>query len=299
MPCYFPITAYQNSKGVYFRDTIDASEIRLPCGRCIGCRLERSRQWALRLTHEKRFHEHTSFITLTYDKDNLPSGGSLDLKHFQDFMKRLRKELAPKQIRFFHAGEYGEKYGRPHYHAIIFGESFSESIRNPDTSERGDRTWSSDLLSKLWTKGINRVGEVTFESCAYVARYCTKKITGPTAQKHYERVCQKTGEITSLRPEYATMSRRPGIGYAHFEKYHKEIYPHDFVISRGHRSKPPRFYDKHLEKIDPTLYLDIKDQRECALSLTPKEDRTPERLRVHEVVKKAQTGSLQRKYEIS
>lgn len=97
MPCYHPIDAWHSAKGVSFVPTIDAKDIRLPCGRCIGCRLERSRQWALRLTHEKRFHAESAFITLTYDENHLPEGGSLDLKHFQNFMKRLRFELSPKK----------------------------------------------------------------------------------------------------------------------------------------------------------------------------------------------------------
>lgn len=310
MPCYHPLDAWRTAKGVFFRDTPESCKIKLPCGRCIGCRLERSRQWALRLVHEKRFHEKSSFITLTYDETNLPKDGSLDVKHFQDFMKRLRFELAPKKIRFFHAGEYGEKNGRPHYHAIIFGEDFVSGGTDHKSSPRGDVTWVSPLLQKTWPKGINRVGQVTFESCAYVARYVTKKVTGyrdwvdahgrrrPGAKAHYERICEATGEITALKPEYATMSRRPGIGALHLEKFIKEIYPYDECVSRGHPSKPPKFYDKLLERYDPELYAEVKDQRECALMLAPKEDRTDERLAVRERVKLAQIGHLSRSYEI-
>lgn len=310
MPCYHPIDAWRTPKGVFFRDTPDASKMKLPCGRCIGCRLERSRQWAVRLVHEKRFHDRSSFITLTYDEAHLPKDGSLDLKHFQDFMKRLRFELAPRRIRFFHAGEYGEKRGRPHYHAIIFGEDFSADRLDIESSDRGDTTWCSPLLTKLWPKGMNRVGEVTFESCAYVARYVTKKVTGnrdwvdahgrrrPGAQAHYERICETSGEITNLKPEYATMSRRPGIGALHFEKYMTEIYPSDECVSRGHPSKPPKFYDKMLERFDPAMYLEVKDQRECALMLAPKTDKTDDRLAVRERVKLAQIGHLSRRYEI-
>lgn len=299
MPCYSPISAWRTAAGIYFRDTINATPLILPCGRCTGCRLERSRQWALRLTHEKRFHDSSAFITLTYDKEHLSKDGSLDLKHFQDFMKRLRFELAPKKIRFFHAGEYGEKFGRPHYHAIIFGEDFRADSIESDTSERGDTTWSSPLINRLWTKGINRVGTVTFESCAYVARYICKKVNGPLARSHYERICETTGEVFSLRPEYATMSRRPGIGKDHFIKYSREIYPHDVCVSRGHPSKPPKFYDKQLEKVDPVMYQQVKELRESALVESPIEERSPERLRVRHAVKMAQIGSLKRKYEIS
>lgn len=311
MPCYHPIDAWRSARGVSFVDTVDSSKIKLPCGRCIGCRLERSRQWAMRLVHEKRFHERSSFITLTYDEKHLPEDRSLNVKHFQDFMKRLRKEEGENRIRFFHAGEYGAKRGRPHYHAIIFGQDFRDERGEIESSPRGDITWRSPQLDRLWPFGLNRVGEVTFESCAYVARYVTKKISGSWNEnpakccdgahpdrRHYERICETTGEIFELKPEYATMSRRPGLGAAHLEKYLPEIYPADEVVCRGHPTKPPRFYDRQLEKMNPSLYAEMKDQRECALMLSPMKDRTPDRLRVREAVKLAQIGHLNRRYEI-
>lgn len=248
--------------------------------------------------HELRFHEHSAFITLTYDEEHLPEGGSLDVKHYQDFMKRLRKHCGYTKLRFYHAGEYGEKRGRPHYHAIIFGESFRDERLDVKVSDRGDETWSSPVLRRLWTAGGNRVGSVTFESCAYVARYITKKITGRDAARHYERIDPVTGEIFSLKPEYATMSRRPGIGALHFEKYCKEIFPEDVVVCRGVPSKPPKFYDRQLEKTDPEGYALLKDQREIALTLAPYKDRTPRRLAEREIVKMAQIGQLKREYEI-
>lgn len=238
-------------------------------------------------------------MTLTYADENLPKNGSLNLKHFQDFMKRFRKDVEPKKIRFFHAGEYGEKRGRPHYHAVIFGESFRDEVPlSRETSDRGDVTWLSVRLNRLWPHGLARVGSVTFESCAYVARYVTKKVTGPRAPSHYTRIDPVTGEIFDLKPEYATMSRRPGLGYPHLERYFNEIYPRDMCVSRGHPSKPPRFYDRMLEKLDPSLYAEVKDNRECALALSPSHDRTPERLAVRETVKLAQIGHLCRRYEI-
>lgn len=262
--------------------------------------------------HELRFHELSSFITLTYSEENLPKSGSLDVKVFQDFMKRFRKAIEPRKIRFFHAGEYGEKRGRPHYHAIIFGESFSCGrcvhtlplkcvycgAYKFDRSPRGDVTWLSPALDELWGFGLARIGAVTFESAAYVARYCTKKITGPRAGAHYERICEATGEIFSLKPEYATMSRRPGIGALHFDKFNSEIYPSDVVAVRGVLCKPPRFYDRMLEKHDPMAYALLKEEREFALTLSPSQDRTPRRLAEREVVKLAQVGQLSRRYEI-
>ena len=260
--------------------------------------MDRSRQWAVRLMHEKRFHEESSFLTLTYDDDHLPAHGSLNLKHFQDFMKRYRKRLGYKKLRFFHAGEYGEKLGRPHYHAIIFGDSLLEGATDIETTDRGDTTWRSPLLSELWPAGLNRVGRVTFESCAYVARYVTKKVSGNRAAGHYERFSESTGEVYELKPEYCTMSRRPGIGALHFQKFSSEIYPSDEVVSRGFKSKPPKFYDRLLEKSDPDMYERVKDDRECALTISPKFDRTPSRLTVRETVKLAELGQFKRRYEI-
>jgi hypothetical protein len=133
MPCYFPITAWRSKDGkneagkwpVVFKPTAGYldKELKLPCGRCIGCRLERSRQWAVRCVHEASLHEKNCFITLTYSPENLPKDGSLDVSHFQKFMKRFRKRFGPG-IRFFHCGEYGESLSRPHYHACIFGFDF-------------------------------------------------------------------------------------------------------------------------------------------------------------------------------
>jgi len=297
VPCYHPLDAWKSPSGVSFRIIPDSISIQLPCGNCIGCRLERSRQWALRLVHENRFHSSSSFITLTYSQSSLPSSGSLNLSHFQLFLKRLRSSVSPLRIRFFHSGEYGEKFGRPHYHAIIFGLDFFDSRVDVQVSPRGDTTWSSPQLSELWPHGLNRVGAVTFESCAYVARYVCKKVNGQRKQAHYERVLP-SGEIVDLKPEYATMSRRPGIGYPHLEKYLGDIFPSDECVSRGFPSKPPKFYLRSLEKLDPALYRLVKDNRECALSIAPKFDLTRDRLEVREAVKQAQIGSLKRNYEI-
>lgn len=298
MPCYHPISAWHSAKGVFFHDTLDSVQIKLPCGRCIGCKLERSRQWAVRLIHENSYHDQSAFVTLTYSDGHLPRDGSLNVKHFQDFMKRFRKEVYPLKIRFFHAGEYGDKRGRPHYHAIIFGFDFLTDRYDEEVSDRGDKTWSSRVLDRLWPFGLNRVGSVTFESCAYVARYITKKITGRNANSHYQRICEATGEVFDLKPEYCTMSRRPGIGAVHFKHYASEIYPNDEVISRGRLSKPPKFYDKLLEKSDPSLYAIVKDNRECALAMSSKLDKTERRLTEREAVKIAQIGHLSRRYEI-
>ena len=168
------------------------------CGQCVGCRLERSRQWAIRCVHESQMHEQNCFITLTYSDEFLPENGSLQLKHFQDFMKRLRFHVGGG-IRFFHCGEYGEENGRPHHHAIIFNHDFAD--KKVWKTNNGVVLYRSKILEELWPYGFATVGCVSFESAAYVARYITKKVNGDMADSHY----------LGREPEYITMSRRPGV----------------------------------------------------------------------------------------
>lgn len=168
----------QNNGKIVFYD-IDhigkAFSLSLPCGQCIGCRLEYSRQWAIRCMHESTLHDQSCFITLTYSDDNLPEHGTLILRDFQLFMKRLRFEFSNVKIRFYHCGEYGEKFGRPHYHALLFGIDFEADRTLYSQSKQGSKLYVSDTLNKLWNKGFATIGNITFESAAYVARYVVKK----------------------------------------------------------------------------------------------------------------------------
>lgn len=210
--------------------------VSVPCGQCRFCRLEKSRQWAIRCAHEASLNVANSFITLTYSNAHLPPDGSLNLRHFQLFMKRLRKRLGP--VRFFHCGEYGALNLRPHYHACLFGLEFEDKILHKIDKKTKIPLYKSEILSELWPFGFSTIGDVTFESAAYCARYITKKITGPPAEAHYQNIDQETGEIHQLKPEYTTMSRRPGIGRAWFDKYKSDLYPDDFIILRGKKMKP-------------------------------------------------------------
>lgn len=220
--------------------------ISLPCGRCVGCRLERSRQWAVRLMHESEMHEASSFLTLTYSDEHLPSDGSLSVETCQLFMKRLRERLAPIKIRFFLCGEYGEKFGRPHYHAIIFGYGFPDKI--PLERQGEHQLFISDLLLDVWGLGHVSIGSVTFDSTAYVARYSMKKVSGDLAEAHYQ----------GRKPEFLLMSRRPGIGRLWIDKHLGSVYPSDEVIVNAHPSRPPRYYDQVLEMDNPGLFDSLK-----------------------------------------
>lgn len=297
MPCYHPISAWQllnvktvngkpsiSFKNPYGKPSSDRVGIQVPCGQCIGCRLDRSRQWAMRCVHEAYGHENNAFITLTYSPEHVPPDGSLKKSHYQKFMKRLRKAVSPQKIRFFHCGEYGEKNQRPHYHACLFGYDFPDKILYTIRDEC--RLYRSPMLEKLWPMGFATVGDVTFESAAYVARYITKKITGDLAEDHYK----------GREPEYTTMSRRPGIGKNWYETFKTDVYPCDNVVIRGKIMSPPRYYDKQLEAADPVMYEKIKLDRK-AQALENAADNTARRLAVKETCKIAQFKQLKRGME--
>lgn len=269
MPCYHPLQVkvsvsetgkkqidFSSSESYDARlafeagQTLPSNFMSLPCGQCMGCRLEKSRQWALRCMHEASLHEDNCFLTLTYSDDFLPADGSLHKSHFQLFFKRLRRSYEAVRIRYFMCGEYGENFGRPHYHACIFGFDF------PDKSvfKRGQHVlYTSDILNRLWGMGHCTIGDLSFESAAYVARYCTKKVTGTRAKEHY----------AGRQPEYATMSLKPGIGADWYERWKRDCFPSDYLIVNGHKCKPPRYYDKRLERENPALYEEIKLRRQA------------------------------------
>lgn len=268
--------------------------VTVACGQCIGCRLERSRQWAIRCVHELQMHERASFITLTYTDANIPSGNTLHHPHFQRFLKRLRKKLYPHKIRYFMCGEYGSKYERPHYHACLYGWDFPD--KELWQTRKGVQLYRSASLEKLWPFGYSTVGNVTFQSAAYVARYITKKITGPLAQAHYERLDETTGELFCIKPEYTTSSRQPAIGGAWYEKFSTDVYPSDFVVLNGKKMKPPRYYNGLYEITNPDEMLQIKKTR-IHKAAKNAADTTPARLADREYCKQRQAEQLIRPLE--
>lgn len=300
MACFHPLQAYQTDDGmVLFHDKKGGRSLELPCGQCLGCRLERSRQWAMRMVNEAQMHSNNCFITLTYNPENLPPDCGLIKSDFQKFMKRLRRAYDHKQIRFYHCGEYGDQTNRPHYHAILFNHNFDDWTYLFD-SPSGSPIYTSPTLEKIWNHGFVTIGEVSFESAAYIARYCVKKINGPlkehineeTGLRHYERINSFTGEISEVLQEYSTMSRRPGIGHSWISTYTTDCYPKDYTNIHGISMKPPKYYDRYLESIDPIMYDDIKAGR--MLSLSQSADNTVSRLAAREIVKTAQFSKLKR-----
>lgn len=298
MPCFHPLTAYKSpnyfecdryGKQISFSRPNDRwQEIQLPCGQCIGCRLKRSKEWAIRCMHELRDHQESCFLTLTYRPEDLPENGSLDPDVFVKFMKRLRKHIEPQKIRFFQCGEYGSNYGRPHHHAIIFGWRPKDLKFFKMTN--GQKLWISQELEDIWQHGYCVVGDVTFDSCAYVARYILKKQTGEDSELYYSSM--------GKHPEYVTMSRMPGIGKNFFETHKGDIFSNDFVLDNKHfRLKPPAYYDKlyHSEVVDSgrsDLWRDLKDKRVENVRFFSDEDL--KRMRDH---KEYSLKKLHRQYE--
>lgn len=283
MACFCPITGYRAPGGqVVFNSKLGYVDrpLTISCGQCAGCRLERSRQWAVRCLHESEMHEHNSFITLTYKDENLPPGASLHLPDWQKFAKNVRRTYGP--FRYYHCGEYGDLYGRPHLHACLFGIDFHED-RTKWKLRRGNQTYQSKTLSKLWTHGSAEIGSLTFESAAYCARYIMKKITGEPAEEHYE----------GRKPEYTTMSRRPGIGKTWLDKYSTEVYKADSVIINAKPARPPKFYDGHYEINHPSEMEIIKSKR-VKQAQKRADNNTPERLAVREKKQKLDYKRFQR-----
>lgn len=286
MPCNHPLPAWRTRArlpsgklGVTFSyNQADSSlKLELPCGRCIGCRLERARQWGIRLLHEAKLHQDNWFVTLTYNEATLPRTvqglPTLQPLDFTLFMKRLRKYIEthrgggasapaprphppgfrPYAVRYYQCGEYGETTQRPHHHAIFFNLQLPDLKPIHYARARNDAhaLYTSAILETIWGKGMISVGKVTFETAAYVAGYVTKKITGPEAKAHYQ----------GRTPEYSTMSRRPGIGYGFLTTYKEEIINNDSIIIRGIEVRPPKAYDRILERRDPDLYAELQLRR--------------------------------------
>lgn len=309
MPCYHPRPAWQllnvrtvNGKpSISFKDPFAKPSkhrvaIQVPCGRCLGCALEKSRQWAVRCVHESKLYNESSFVTLTYDPKYLPAYGSLQKGKQSDqeyFLKNLREAIRPITIKFFMCGEYGENGQRPHYHYLIFGYGFPD--RKFYKEKNGTRLYTSELLEKKWPWGFSTCGDISLASAAYVARYCLKKIKSKDDTEEMD-ADNFSGQI----PEYVNMSRGgthgKGIANGWYQQFQSDVFPCDNVVIKGKIGKPPRYYDKQLESTDPLLYEKIKIDRK-AKALQNAADNTTARLLVKERCKEAQIQNLKRGYE--
>lgn len=283
MACGKPLKAYRPAIGgpVKFNAPKDGrayTQIEIPCGQCILCRLEHARQWAVRITHEATLHDANSFITLTYNDANLPPHGSLHYEHLQKFWKRLRKNIG--KLRYYAVGEYGDKTLRPHYHACVFGHAFTAQrvfLRQSPTL-----LWTSPLLEDAWGMGNVSVGALTFESAQYTASYVTKKLNN---KRKYVRVDEETGELIPLIQPRAFPSRRPGIASAWLNDYGKAVYDHDHVVINGRPQKPPKYYDQWLKNLNEITLLGIKEERKKKAKKLTVEESHARALNAHARVK--------------
>jgi len=300
----------ETGKKIVVFDSKDAlipeDPFNIPCGRCIGCKYEKSRQWAIRCYHESKLHDQNCFLTLTFNNENLSKREepfSVKKRDFQLFMKKLRKQavkeeqesdgkLTRRKLGYFHCGEYGEENQRPHYHACIFNYDFPD--KQLFTTSGGNRLYVSEILNGtkimedsfpqlknrintpslgkpikgLWPYGSAIIGEVTFQSASYTARYIMKKAygqqlmivdekTGLTPLERYDEY----GQEIVVEPEYCTMSRNPAIGLGFLEKYKGDMYPKDYMHVNGVKVRPPKYYDRKIEEKDPFEYQAIKNAR--------------------------------------
>ena len=307
MPCFRPLLGWRaresSSPGrrpIVFnpQDGFVDLPVKVPCGQCTGCRIDRSKAWAARCYHEASEHDENCFITLTYATEKLPSRSSLDITHFQKFMKRVRKRYG-SGIKVFYCGEYGPVNWRPHFHALLFGLDFKDK-KQWKKNANGNIVYTSEDLEQLWSYGFCTLGAVTFQSAAYVARYIMKKVTGEIAEQHYQRVCPETGEIYQLTPEFCHMSRGgrngKGIGHGWIEKFNTDAYSQDFIVIDNKKVRVPRFYDEYLNIIDPKKKARITGKRKLKAK-SHAWNNTPERLRVRENVLNAKLQLLSRKVE--
>lgn len=291
MACYHPLKAFsvglhpsgktkykirgQDTVFVTSDDGIPVYEhTPIPCGKCIGCRLEYSRQWANRCMLELDYHKSSYFVTLTYDDLHLPDNDIVNIetgeivqspvhtlvkRDLQLFMKRLRKNTG-QEIRYFACGEYGDETHRPHYHLIIFGLELTD-LKIYKQNFRGELYYNSPTLSKCWNKGFAVVADVTWDTCAYVARYVTKKLTGKKSDIYAD---------FNLQPPFVLMSRKPGIAKQYFDDNFDKIYRYDRINlslpSGGKSFKPPKYYDRLYDIDFPDDMKSIKESRQFVAS---------------------------------
>lgn len=295
MSCYSPLYALDfglNSEGKHiikvlprhsdmsfsaFKSKYGDNIMVLPCGQCVGCRLDYSRSWAQRAVLEASLHENNVFITLTYDDAHLPTKRFLDKetgelkdigvlvkKDLQDFMKRLRRHFDYNgwcsDIRFFGCGEYGDKFNRPHFHVILFNCDFTD--KTLFKRHLGNDIYISQILDKLWGKGFASIGAVSFQSCAYVARYVFKKQIGKNRSQ-------------DLASPFVLMSRRPGLAKGYFDEHKSDIYKTDavyFDFGNVKSLKPNKYFDYLAASVIPNEYAEVKGKRlKTALAMVDKD----------------------------
>ncbi|AXB22586.1 replication initiation protein [Alces alces faeces associated microvirus MP18 4940] len=334
MPCYHPLKAFKvgitkNNKDkllitsykvdhleynnrlnkfdrVYSSDLVNPyadkviSCFDIPCGHCIGCRLDYSRNWACRMLLEVEEHSESWFCTFTYDNAHIPTSVGYDVdsgemfptvtlrkRDWQLFMKRLRKwfdSVYPgEKLKYFAAGEYGDTTFRPHIHAIIFGLHLPDLRPSDRFFSRDFQYYESDILSSIWNMGHVVVANVTFETCAYTARYIVKKLNGKQADLY---------DQLGIEREWALMSRKPGIGSAYADRNIEHLLDDKYLIisteDGGKKFPVPNYYKRKFDS-----WFDSQDMVESSWY---KFDRSQAAIRVMESIKQQQLSNTDLSY---
>lgn len=238
MTCLFPLWAHRsdgpNENGKYpiqfgARKSIDSeSALQVPCGKCEGCQVDKSRIWAVRMYHEMSLHEQSCFLTLTYaDNDQL----LIDKEHLQKFVRALRDKHF--KLRYFACGEYGDQTRRPHYHMVLFGHDFLAG-----SYEINSQLYGNKYLEAVWKRGNVVVAPLSFDAICYVAGYVTKKMGKDDG--------------------FQLMSRKPGIGKGWLVKYKDELIRNGFVVIDGQKLNIPSQYMKWFER----EFEEVKEKRQ-------------------------------------
>lgn len=183
MNCLHPFTVDRGDAFTPFGH--DVRFFQVPCGHCTACRIQRTSEWSIRLQHELAFYDSSAFLTLTYDDDHLPCSSlgypTLVKRDAQLFLKRLRKALPDRKIKYFLAGEYGDVTFRPHYHAIMF-----------DVDSKDQK-----IIDSCWSLGFTMLGTVTPDSCKYVTGYVQKKLYGEKSDEYVSRGVEPVFKLSS------------------------------------------------------------------------------------------------------
>ncbi|UOK21030.1 replication initiator protein [Chifec microvirus UA13_14] len=286
MPCYKPITGFVPLEGgqVVFSEKKNCREVKIPCGGCVGCRLERIDAWGFRCMAEASLHRDNWFVTMTYDDEHLPVDESLDHRHWQLFAKRLRKRVGP--FRFFMCGEYGENTQRAHLHALLFGCDISD-LRKCNSVYSSHDLFESKLLNDVWGNGFCSVGTVTHESAKYVASYVMKRVSSELEAERFSWVT-RFGELVVRKQPYGKMSLKPGIGADWLRKYSRDVANHAAVFDNQFRKKVPPYFRDLMTTVDPKAADDLEvNLTERGLMYSNPDNETYDRLAVRENVAKA------------
>lgn len=296
MACTRPLSAWRGTDGKIsfkLREGYSDQPVVIPCSRCMDCRLRKRADWAVRVMHDFQTTGVGCFVTLTMDDvalrsdrrlDPPPVFGSVDVRDWQRFAKRVRKALGP--FRFLACGEYGSESLRPHYHAALLGLDFKDKALWK--KDGANSLFVSPTLAKLWPFGLSTIGTLTAESAGYVAKYTTKRMTGPASLLAYRRQLAG-GKPYWVSSEFAVMSRRPGLGGDWIRKYRGDVFPSDEVVLGGRKYRPPVYYTRDLERENPALARVIKERRRESAA-RQRVDNTPDQRAIREEVTLAKTG---------